>query len=97
MFCIGVRSARLGAGVIFSTQLYLAAAGATPAYARRADHFQLCAGLRIQITHRCSLVMGNQVNRAVFVRLTQCYCWVRSSLRGTHPLLVFTMQPTNAA
>lgn len=46
---------------------------------------------------RCSLVMGNQVDRAVFVRLTRCYCWVRSSLRGTHPLLVFTMQPTNAA
>ncbi len=53
--------------------------------------------LRIQIAHRCSLVMGNQLDRAVFVRLTWCYCWVRSSLRGTHPLLVFTMQPTNAA
>lgn len=26
--------------------------------------------LRIQITHRCSLVMGNQVDRAVSVRLT---------------------------
>lgn len=64
--CIGVRSGRLGAGIIFSTQLYLAAAGTTPAYARRADHFQLCAGLRIEITHRCSLMMGNQVDRAVF-------------------------------
>lgn len=33
--------------------------------------------LRFQITHRCSLVMGHQVDRAVNVRLT--WRWLFSS------------------